>query len=101
MGERGFGPGSEDAFGVGQEPIEQAQAYVNEQHAGESTGWRVDELSGDVNFGMVTVLLGRYEPSGDIESRVASAEGHGPTIEAAVDDALGRTAEADDGAVNS
>jgi hypothetical protein len=89
MGERGFGEGGEEAFGVGQVPIETAQAYVDEKYAGASTGWRVEELSGDVNFGMVTVVIGRYLPSGDIESRVDGVEGHGQTIEAAVDDALG------------
>lgn len=89
MGERGFGEGTGDEVIEGQEPIEAAQAYVDEMYAGASTGWRVEELSGDVNFGMVTVVLGKYLPSGDTMTRVDGAEGHGQTIEAAVDDALG------------
>jgi hypothetical protein len=88
MGERDLGEGQDQ----GREPIEVAQAYVNERYAGADTGWRVEELAGDVNFGMVTVVIGRYLPSGDIEKRVDGVEGHGTTIEAAVDDALGQEA---------
>jgi len=73
------------------DPLELAQAYVDEVAGG--TGWKVDEISGNVDFGMVTVLLGKYLPSGDVEERTETAEGHGTTIPAAVDDALGQTAE--------
>ena len=74
--------------GDGLEPIEVAQAYVDERAAGQ--GWRVEELSGDVNFGMVTVLLGRYDEGDGTPVQVETAEGHGQSIVDAVDDALGR-----------
>jgi hypothetical protein len=71
------------------DPAELAQAYVDEV-AGED-GWRVEEVSGNVDFGMVTVMLGRYLPKGDMEQQVRTAEGHGTDIAAAVDAALGRS----------
>lgn len=83
MGSRGFGGN--------QEPSEIAQAYVDERLP--DSGWRVEEVTGDVNFAMVTVVLGRYLKSGDIEKREAGAEGRGTSIEAAVDDALETTVD--------
>ena len=73
------------------DPLELAQAYVDEVAPG--SGWKVDEISGNVDFGMVTVLLGQYLPSGDVVNREATAEGHGTTIPAAVDAALGQSME--------
>jgi hypothetical protein len=72
------------------DPLEMAQAYVDDTYG--DTGWKVDEVSSNVDFGMTTVILGRYMPTGDIEERVDGAEGHGTSIPAAVDDALGKTA---------
>ncbi len=74
----------------GLEPAEIAQRYVDERIP--NSGWKVDEVAGNVDFGMVTVVLGQYLKSGDVMHRAAGREGHGQTIEAAVDDALGRTA---------
>lgn len=72
----------------GLEPVEAAQRYVDERIP--NSGWQVDEVMGNIDFGMVTVVLGQYLKSGDVEHRAAGKEGHGPTIEAAVDDALAR-----------
>jgi hypothetical protein len=70
------------------DPVELAQGYLDEVSPG--SGWLVDEVSGNSDFAMVTVLLGRYE--GD--SRVETVEGHGTGIPEAVDAALGPVPDA-------
>jgi hypothetical protein len=70
------------------DPAELATAYIAETYG--DAGWTVNEVSGNVNFGMVTVILGRYDESGD---ETETAEGHGTSIPEAIDDALGQTAE--------
>jgi hypothetical protein len=75
----------------GMEPMETAEAYLTDAYADSGETWRVEEMSGDVDAGLVTVLLGRYEESDDTETLVETAEGHGATIAAAIDAALGRT----------
>jgi hypothetical protein len=72
------------------DPVELAQMYIDE--AWGNSGWKVDEISGNVDFGMVTVILGRYDESEDQAERIETAEGHGTSIPAAVDDAMGSTA---------
>jgi hypothetical protein len=73
------------------DPVEMAQAYVDDTYG--DTGWKVEEVASNVDFGMTTVILGRYLPSGDMVNREASAEGHGTSIPEAVDDALGKTVD--------
>ena len=41
-----------------------------------------------MNVGMVKVVLGRYEDGDEVPVQVETAEGHGQSIEDAVDDAL-------------
>lgn len=74
---------------AGLEPVEAAQRYVDERIP--NSGWKVDEVMGNIDFAMVTVVLGQYLKSGDVVHRAAGREGHGTTIEAAVEDALGHT----------
>lgn len=71
------------------EPRETAEAYLEDAYGDSAEDWRVEELSGDDESGAVTVTLGRYEESDDGETAVEMAEGHGETIAAAIDAALG------------
>lgn len=74
----------------GQDPIDIARAYIAEAPGARDAGWKVEEVAGNIDFGTVTVILGRYDESADPPERVETAEGHGTTIPDAVNDALGR-----------
>ena len=69
------------------DPVELAQAYIDENWGGSR--WKVDEIDGNVDFGMVTVILGQYDGDGVDAERIKTAEGHGTSIPTAVDDAMG------------
>lgn len=73
------------------EPREIAEEYLEDAYGDQAEDWRIEELSGDDDSGHVSVTLGRYEASDDEETQVELAEGHGETIAAAIDAALGRT----------
>ncbi len=70
------------------EPMELAREYLAEAYG--ETGWVVDQVAGDADFGMVEVVLGRYDASTNPPELMDTAEGRGTDIPAAVDDAMER-----------
>jgi hypothetical protein len=73
------------------DPRETAESYLADAYGDSAEDWRIEDLAGDVESGTVTATLGRYEESDEGETMVETAEGHGATVTAAIDAALGRT----------